>query len=316
MTQAAGGAAIEVVALSKTYGRGRGAVAALKGVSLRVAPGEIYGLLGRNGAGKTTLVKILLDIVRPSRGAAFVRGVPSRSAAARRTVGYLPEDHRFPEYQTGLGALAFYASLSGAKAAGDPGRLRGLLALVDLADAADRRIRAYSKGMKQRLGLAQALVHDPAILLLDEPTDGVDPVGRARIRELLVDLKGRGTTILLNSHLLSEVERVCDRVGIMEGGALVREGTLDALTRVPRAYTIETSPALDDAQLAELSRIARSAARTQFGIEVSVAEDRGIDAVVDCLRARGVGIRALAEKKLSLEEVFLDAIDGNGRGAA
>jgi len=315
MTQA-GGAAIEAAALSKTYGRGRGAVAALANVSLRVVPGEIYGLLGRNGAGKTTLVKILLDIVRPTRGAAFIRGVTSRSAAARRTVGYLPEDHRFPEYQTGLDALAFYAALSGAPAAGDPARLRGLLDLVNLADAADRRIRGYSKGMKQRLGLAQALVHDPEILLLDEPTDGVDPVGRARIRELLVDLRSRGKTILLNSHLLSEVERVCDRVGIMEGGALVREGTLDALTRVRRAYSIETAPALDDAQLGELAGVVRGAARAGSGIEVCVGEYRGIDAVVDHLRARGVGIRSLAEKKISLEEVFLNAIDDNERGAA
>ncbi len=316
MQQTATGPAIEVRALSKRFGFGRRAVAAVNDVSLRVERGEIYGLLGRNGAGKTTLIKILLDIVRPTRGEAFVHGVSSRKAAARRTVGYLPEDHRFPEYQTGLSALSFYASLSGAAIAGDKPRLRELLASVDLADAADRKIRAFSKGMKQRLGLAQALVHSPEIIFLDEPTDGVDPVGRAKIRDLLSELKARGKTIFLNSHLLSEVERVCDRVGIMEKGALVREGTLEQLTRVERAFTLETVPALDDARLGELARLVHAATRTAHGLDVVVAEDRSIDAVVDYLRANGVGIRGLAAKKLSLEEVFLDTIDNGARGAA
>ncbi len=309
------GTAIEVQGLSKTYGRGARAVAALADVSLRVAPGEIYGLLGRNGAGKTTLVKILLDIVRASRGKAFLRGVASRSTAARRTVGYLPEDHRFPEYQTGLGALGFYASLSSAPIARDEKRLRELLASVDLADAAERKIRAYSKGMKQRLGLAQALVHDPEILFLDEPTDGVDPVGRAKIRDMLLGLKSRGKTIFLNSHLLSEVERVCDRVGIMERGTLLREGTPDALTRVEREFALQTVPELDEAQVAAVALLVRSAARTEQGLDVVVADERDIDAVVDYLRARGVGVRGLTAKKLSLEEVFLDTID-NGEGGA
>jgi ABC-2 type transport system ATP-binding protein len=281
MTQTVTGPAIEVRKLAKTYGRGARAVPALADVSLSVAPGEIYGLLGRNGAGKTTLVKILLDIVRPSRGATFLRGISSRSTASRRTVGYLPEDHRFPEYQTGLGLLSFYASLSGAAIAGDKERLQALLASVDLADAADRRVRTYSKGMKQRLGLAQALVHDPEILFLDEPTDGVDPVGRAKIRDMLLVLKSRGKTIFLNSHLLSEVERVCDRVGIMERGVLLKEGTPDALTRVERAFALETSPELDDAQLAELARLVHSATRAARGLEVIVGEERDIDAVVD-----------------------------------
>jgi ABC-2 type transport system ATP-binding protein len=309
-------AAISVEAVSKRFGRGARAVDALREVTLRVAPGEIYGLLGRNGAGKTTLVKILLDIVRADAGDTRLGGRPTRLPAARRGVGYLPEDHRFPEYQTGEGVLRFYAGLSGRRLGGK-GRGRSideLLGLVDLVAARKKKIRAYSKGMKQRLGLAQALLADPEILFLDEPTDGVDPVGRAQVRDLLLQLKGEGKTIFLNSHMLSEIERVCDRVGILRDGRLVEEGTLEALTSTDLVYSIRTDPPPDGALVEALRPQVVSLARTESGFDVGVKADADIDLLVDFLRARKFGIRALVGKKLSLEDVFLAAVSGPEAG--
>lgn len=311
MTVRMDAAAILVDGLEKTYGSGSRAVAALRGVRLSVAPGEIYGLLGRNGAGKTTLVKILLDIVRPTGGEARLLGRETRDAETRRSVGYLPEDHRFPEHHTAETALLFYGSLSGLSPAECRARTPRLLDLVGLAAAAKRKVRSYSKGMKQRLGLAQALVHDPRVLFLDEPTDGVDPVGRAEIRAVLERLKAEGKTIFLNSHLLSEVERICDRVGILDRGQLVREGTMDDLTRADLAFRIETAPALDAAALGALAGLVLSAAPAANGKghELKVAREADIDAVIDRLRERGIGIRALDGKRFSLEEVFLGAVE-------
>jgi ABC-2 type transport system ATP-binding protein len=282
---------------------------ALRDVSLELPASRIVGLLGRNGAGKTTLVKILLDIVRPTRGASAIRGVPTRSPAARRAVGYLPEDHRFPEYRTGEGVLQYYAALSGLSASQRVTRVPEMLKLCGLTDAARRKVRTYSKGMKQRLGLAQALVHDPQVLFLDEPTDGVDPVGRAQIRDLLKQLKQQGKTIFLNSHLLSEVERICDRVGILEKGQLVREGSLEALTRGGSFYTLVTAPALDETARAALLEVAVSVTEADGAYQIELHSDGDIDRVIDLLRARQISVRGLSSKRLSLEEVFLDAVD-------
>jgi ABC-2 type transport system ATP-binding protein len=288
-------------------------VQALRGVSLEVAPGEIYGLLGRNGAGKTTLVKILLDLVRPSRGATWLSERSSREPRARRSVGYLPEDHRFPDYQTAAGAIRFYAALSGADGDAVRRRIPELLAEVDLEHAAGKKIRTFSKGMKQRLGLAQALVHDPEVLFLDEPTDGVDPVGRAEIRKLLEAQRERGRTIFLNSHLLSEVEQICDRVGILDRGRLVREGSIDELTHTGHAFELRTEPAIDAEAAAALGAITTSVRIDPAGaVEIGVVDAAGIDAVVDLLRARGIGVRHLVGKRMSLEEVFLAAVVENG----
>jgi ABC-2 type transport system ATP-binding protein len=303
-------AAVAVADLVKRYGRGARAVEALRGVSLDVPAGAIYGLLGRNGAGKTTLVKILLDIVRPTAGTAALLGSPTGRAAARREVGYLPEDHRFPEYQTGESALHFHGLLAGVPRRERRRRVAALLDLVGLAAAGRRKVRAYSKGMKQRLGLAQAMVGEPRLLFLDEPSDGVDPVGRAEIRDVLVRLKQAGKTVFLNSHLLSEVERVCDRVGILERGQLVREGTLDHLTRSERIVAVSTRPLPDAALLDALRPLVASIAPLPDGFEVGLASEDGIDAVVDLLRGRGFGIRSLVPKRFSLEEVFLQTVRG------
>jgi ABC-2 type transport system ATP-binding protein len=305
-TDAAGAAsAIAVADVHKTF---RGGVHALRGVTLAVAPGEIFGLLGRNGAGKTTLVKILLDLVRPTRGATRLLGVPSRLPRARRDVGYLPEDHRFPDYHTAESALGFYGGLSGLRGAPLRARAGELLARFGLANARRRKIRGFTKGMKQRLGLAQVFLAEPRLLFLDEPTDGVDPVGRAQIRGQLEELKRRGHTIFLNSHLLSEVEQLCDRVGILDQGTLVRCGTIGELTSAGARFAVAAADPIPAAVVAELGALAASVQGTADGVEVVLDDEAGIDAVVDLLRARGVRLRGLTRRRHSLEQVFLSSL--------
>ena len=205
--------------LSKRYG----GTEALGGVDIEVQPGELVGLLGPNGAGKYTLVKIACGLVRPSGGEAEVAGEPAGSPAARATIGYLAELFRFPEWLRADELLALHQRLSGSDGGAD--ERRELLELVELADAAGTRVGAMSNGMQQRLGIAQALVGTPRLLMLDEPTSALDPVGRRVVRDLLLELKRRGVAVLLNSHLLSEVERVCDRVAILVGGKIVARGS-------------------------------------------------------------------------------------------
>ena len=303
--------AIQVDDVRKSYGRGAKAVEALQGVSLEVSEGTIFGLLGRNGAGKTTLIKILLDIVRPTQGQTSLLGVSSRSSAARDQVGYLPEDHRFPEYRTAEGAMRFYAALSGVDSAAVDERVPQLLEQVDLGgERSKRKVRSFSKGMKQRLGLAQALVSDPKILFLDEPTDGVDPVGRARVRDLLLELKAEGRTIFLNSHLLGEVETVCDRVAILEQGTIVQSGTIDELTTSELAYTVGTAAPPSAALVEAIRGFAVSVDTAKDGsLEIKLTKEAHVDRLVDTIRESGAGLRHLTGKRVSLEDVFLAAVE-------
>jgi ABC-2 type transport system ATP-binding protein len=227
--------ALAVHDLRKRYG---GGVQALDGVDLEVGDGELVGLLGPNGAGKSTLVKVCCGLVRPSGGRAEVAGHPAGSAPARAALGYLAELFRFPGWATADEVLTLHQRLAGSD--GGDGERAELLALVGLAEARGRRVETMSKGMQQRLGLAQALVGRPAVLLLDEPTSALDPVGRRLVRELLVELRRRGHSVLLNSHLLSEVELVCDRVVIVDHGRVVTAGRPDELAR-PRGVEVETA---------------------------------------------------------------------------
>ena len=226
---------LEVRGLSKRYRRG---TLALDGVDLRVGEGEVVGLLGPNGAGKSTLVKICCGLVRPTAGAATVAGAPAGSPEARAALGYLAELFRFPGWTTADEVLALHQRL--ARSDGGRAERAELLELVGLADARDRRVETMSKGMQQRLGIAQALVGRPALLLLDEPTSALDPVGRRVVRELLVEVRRRGQSVLLNSHLLSEVELVCDHVTIIAGGRVVSAGTPQDLVR-SRGVEVETA---------------------------------------------------------------------------
>jgi ABC-2 type transport system ATP-binding protein len=302
---------IQTDALVKTYRN----VQALKGVSLAVERGEIYGLLGRNGAGKTTLVKILLGIAWPTGGNAYLLGVAAGTVAARYRVGYLAEDHRFPEYHSGWSLLDFYGSLLGVPRAERRKRIPQMLEMVNLAHRMKSKIRTYSKGMKQRLGVAQALLHDPDVLFLDEPTDGVDPVGRREIRAILQRLKDRGKTIFVNSHLLSEVEMVCDRVGILELGQLVREGDIDSLTRQKGRFLIGLAAGQEwpEQEIAAHGYEVRRAKDNCW--EILLNGGQSIDPVVDLLRAKGLSLRYLEEKRQSLEEIFMATVDAKAAEA-
>src|SRR3954471_5571955 len=210
----------------------RRAIVAVRDLNLEVAPGQIYGLLGPNGSGKSTTLKIILGLVTPTRGRAEIFGRDVDLVASRESVGFLPESPYFYKFLTGEETLRFYGKLCGLHGTGLKNRVEEMLELVGLTSARKRRLAGYSKGMLQRIGLAQALIQEPALLVLDEPTAGVDPAGARDIRALILDLKSRGMTVLLSSHLLGQVQEVCDRVGILANGCLVREGPLRDLLGV------------------------------------------------------------------------------------
>jgi ABC-2 type transport system ATP-binding protein len=205
---------------------------AVRGLNLQVAPGQVYGLLGPNGSGKSTTLKIILGLVTASTGTTKIFGRDSREVGSREAVGFLPENPYFYKYLTGEETLRFYGKLCGLRGKKLQARTDELLALVSLENARDRRLGGYSKGMLQRIGLAQALVQEPKLVVLDEPTAGVDPAGSREIRDLILDLKARGVTVLLSSHLLAQVQEICDRVGILANGVLVREGRVEDLLAI------------------------------------------------------------------------------------
>jgi ABC-2 type transport system ATP-binding protein len=201
-------------------------------VSLTIAPGEVYGLIGPNGSGKSTTMKALLGLVQPDSGVCTIFGNDSMQVDSRQDVGFLPENPYFYKHLSGTETLRFYGKLCGLRGAALEARVKELLHLVDLEGASDRRLGGYSKGMLQRIGLAQALVQEPRLVILDEPTAGVDPVGSREIRDLILDLKKRGITVFLCSHLLEQVQEVCDRVGIIHRGKMVKEGRIDDLLAI------------------------------------------------------------------------------------
>jgi ABC-2 type transport system ATP-binding protein len=230
--------AIDLAHVAKTYG-GRRKIRALRGIAMRVHRGEVFGLLGPNGAGKSTLVKILMTVISPSECRGTMLGDPVGRKATLARVGYLAEHHRFPEYLTGAQVLDFFGAMGKVPRDARRKRVPELLDLVGMGSWGNTRIKSYSKGMRQRVGIAQALMNDPDIIVLDEPTDGVDPVGRRDIRNLVQHLKERGKTVFINSHLLSELEMVCDRVAILVQGVVSKQGTLDELTRDKQRYEID-----------------------------------------------------------------------------
>lgn len=301
-------AVIETRDLRKTYGT----LEALKGVSIRVEPGEVYGLLGQNGAGKSTLLKILLGIVRKSAGDAELLGAPAGTVNVRAKVGYLPEDHQFPGYHSAFSLMDFYGQLYGLTRNERRTRIPEVLEIVGIRDRMDNRIRTYSKGMKQRLGIAQAIFHNPEVVFLDEPTDGVDPVGRREIRDLMSRLKGEGKTVFLNSHLLGEVELICDRVAILSKGELAKQGTVAELTKQENRFVIGLAPgqAFPTDDVTKLGYAVHAAG--DF-VEVALADGQSIDPVLAVLSARGLNLRHLVAKKQSLEEVFVGMVDADER---
>lgn len=247
--------AVEIEQLVKDFRSHVGGrkVRAVDAVSIQIAPGEVYGLIGPNGSGKSTTMKALLGLVVPTSGRCAIFGGDSLRVDSRDQVGFLPENPYFYKHLSGAETLAFYGRLCGLRGKGLAERIDELLALVDLEGARDRRLGGYSKGMLQRIGLAQALIQDPKLLILDEPTAGVDPIGSRQIRDLILELRGRGITVFLCSHLLEQVQEVCDRVGIIFRGKMIREGKLDDLLAVEN----QTELILQQASPELLERIER-----------------------------------------------------------
>ncbi len=240
--------AVAVTRLTKVYPVPfqRRTITAVKDVDVTVARGEVYGLLGPNGSGKSTTLKIILGLVSPTRGHTEIFGRDSRAVASRTEVGFLPENPYFYKFLTGEETLRFYGKLCGLGGVALRERVDELLKLVDLTAARQQRLASYSKGMLQRIGLAQAMIHRPKLLVLDEPTAGVDPAGSRDIRDLILELKRGGITVLLSSHLLAQVQEICDRVGILANGALIREGRLDELLAVENRTELVVENASDD----------------------------------------------------------------------
>ena len=278
-------AAVRTHALRKEFklGWGRGRILAVEGLDLEVRRGEVFGLLGPNGSGKSTAMKMILGLLRPTAGRAEVCGCRAGTWAARRHIGFLPENPYFHKFLTAAELLSFHGKICGLSGKKLTARIDELIDLVGLRDARDRRVGGFSKGMLQRIGLAQALVHDPGLVVLDEPTAGVDPAGSHQIRDLILDLKKRGKTILLTSHLLEQVQEICDRVGIMASGEMIREGALEDLVRVKN--------------------------QTEFVIENATPELAA--QIQNLVTASHANLVATRQPERSLESVFLELTSGD-----
>jgi len=304
--------AIETEGLTKVF-RGRFSSRELRAVddiSLHVPVGTTFGLLGPNGAGKTTFVKMLLSCTHQTAGRALVFGRDSRQAESRRPIGYLPENHRFPTYMTGWDMLDFYGALSGMETAARRKRIPELLEQVGLDQRAHHlRLGKYSKGMLQRVGLAQALIHSPRLLVLDEPSDGVDPVGRKHIRDVLQALEQKGVTIFLNSHLLAEVELFCREVAIIQKGKLALAGTVQELTS-GSGYHIESLHVPEQLET-ELRARARSFAANNGSLNLLFGTREEANQAVDMLRAGGCEIESMGRTRSTLEEVFIKTVEAH-----
>jgi ABC-2 type transport system ATP-binding protein len=295
--------------LTKTFEVGvrRRRVHAVQDLTLTVHEGEIFGFVGPNGAGKTTTIKMLMGLIFPTSGSAFIFDAPIPSKASKARIGYLPEHPAWYEFLTGAEAMTFFAKLAGVPPRERARRTEELLAGVGLTHAADRQIRKYSKGMQQRLGIAQALVADPAFVVLDEPMSGLDPVGRKEMRDLILELKRRGKTVFFSTHILPDVEALCDRVGVIVGGKLRDVGKLDALLSA-RITGVEATfvGAGAHGPFAGATLRAREDGRASW----TFADEAAADAAVRAVVAAGGRVAALTAHRETLEDFFLRRLEG------
>jgi ABC-2 type transport system ATP-binding protein len=304
---------IQTENLSKHFNRGK--LRALDSVSLHVGEGCVFGLLGPNGAGKTTLVKLLLGILHPTSGTATLFGKPLSDYELRLRIGYLPENHRYPDFLKGVAVMDYFGRFAAVPKEKRRQRIPELLKLVGMDKWAATKIRKYSKGMMQRLGLAVAMLNDPDLLLLDEPTDGVDPIGRKEIRDLILHLKQQGKTIFINSHLLSEVEMVCDEVAIMNKGKIVVQGPVAQLTNIGLSYRVQTSQLADEFKTKLAKNFAKLESQNSH-LEVTVQDHAELNRLIDHLRENKAEIHAIVPQRRTLEESFFAAIQATSGGAA
>ncbi|MCB0752577.1 MAG: ABC transporter ATP-binding protein [Ignavibacteriae bacterium] len=293
--------------LSKYFGKGSTQVKALDDVTLSISEGMIYGLLGPNGAGKTTLIKVLLGIVFPTKGSAKIFNQDVSNYEVRKRIGYLPENHKFPNYLTGEDVIVYFSKLSGFEIDKNSPKISEVLNMVNMEKWRKTKIKKYSKGMMQRLGLAQAIIHDPDIIFLDEPTDGVDPIGRKEIRDFLIELKNKGKTIFINSHLLSEVELVSDKVAILNNGKLIKVGTVDELTVSKEICVIKTESPINGELIENLKKSYKFNLENNI-IELEVRNSKESNQFMDELRKAEINILGFNQKKTSLEDMFIKSI--------
>ena len=305
--------AVDILNFNKVYTSsfGNKKVYALTDFSLTVSGGTIFGLLGPNGAGKTTLIKLLLGITFPDSGNARLLNQDFQNINVKRKIGYLPENHKYPNYLKGGEVLRFYGKLSGLDGKELEYRVDSLLDLMNLARWKNSKVKTYSKGMMQRLGLAQAMINDPDLIFLDEPTDGVDPIGRKEIRDILIELKNKGKTIFLNSHILSEVELITDNVGILNKGKLLKEGTVKELTEKKEEYRISFEGEVKDEIIAEINGLKKN---KDDKFTLNVANISELNRTIDNLRNKNVLIKEIVPQKNTLEEMFISLIQEADKG--
>ena len=284
---------------------------AVRGLSLQVQRGEVFGFLGPNGAGKTTSIKVLLGLVAPTSGGAMLLGAPLGDRAVRAQIGFLPEHFRFHDWLSASEFLDLHGRLYGMSASRLRARIEELLDLVGLTPFRDKQLRTFSKGMLQRIGLAQALLNDPALVFLDEPTSGLDPVGRRLVRDIIRDLRARGTTIFLNSHLLSEVEITCDRVAFIKHGEVLRVSELKSLVNGATSVTVRAD-GLTPHVIAGLNQWGRDIRADGNQVTLTVADESALPAINRYLVAQNVAVYALTPQHLSLEDLFIQIVGTDG----
>jgi ABC-2 type transport system ATP-binding protein len=299
--------AIDTHELRKEFGDN----VAVRGLTLQVARGEVFGFLGPNGAGKTTSLKMLLGLVAPTAGGGTLLGAPLGDQATRARVGFLPEHFRFHDWLTAGEFLTLHGELYGMPAARLRSRRGELLELVGLTTFQDKQLRTFSKGMLQRVGLAQALLNDPALVFLDEPTSGLDPVGRRLVRDVIHDLRRRGATVFLNSHLLSEIEVTCDRVAFIKHGEVIRVSALKALVDGETSVAVRAR-GLTQAAVAGLAQWASDVRVDGEHLSLAVSDEAALPAITRHLVAHGADVYAVTPQRLSLEDLFIQTVGTDG----
>ncbi len=299
--------ALDTHALRKEFGDN----IAVKGLTLQVEQGEVFGFLGPNGAGKTTSIKMFLGLVTPTSGTGTLLGEPLGHRGARARAGFLPEHFRFHDWLSAQEFLTLHGQLHGVAPAPLKKRIEDLLELVGLIPFRHKHLRTYSKGMLQRVGLAQALINEPALVFLDEPTSGLDPVGRRLVRDIIRDLKSAGTTVFLNSHLLSEIEITCDRVAFIKHGEVVRVSELKTLVDGETSVTIRAR-GLTAATLAGLSAWGQGLRADGEQVTLTITAETVLPAITRYLVAQGAEVYALTPQKLSLEDLFIQTVGTDG----
>jgi len=301
-------AAFEARTVSKTFRRlwSRRKVHALRNVSFAIQPGTIFGLLGPNGAGKTTLVKIALTIAYPDEGEIRVLGESVRNRSILRRVGYLPENPRFPAHLTAWQVLRLYGSLSGADIKRVDANAAKWLDRLELGGWRDVRVSRFSKGMNERLALAQALVHDPEFIFLDEPTDGLDPIGRREVRAICRELSAQGKTVFVNSHILAEIELICDRIALMKSGEIIEQGTIAELTSHQSGYELVVGVSDEVRNWLHEKMLPFTAVNGH--LHIHLPDRSSANSLIDALRAKSIEVESLIPKRRTLESVFIEKV--------